>query len=99
MTYGSGGGVFIKQGITIGNGAVIGMGAVVTKSVPPYAIVAGNPAKIIRMRFDEELICKIENTKWWLMSDDELERLSDYITNPEAFCKILELSGRQFCCF
>lgn len=43
----------IKAGVTIGDGAIIGMGSVVVKDIPPFAIVAGNPAKIIRMRFDE----------------------------------------------
>lgn len=61
MTYGLGG--FIKQGIAVGNGAVVGMGSVVIKSVPPYSVVAGNPAKLLRMRFDEDLICKIEKSK------------------------------------
>lgn len=51
--------------ITIGNGAVIGAGSVVTKDVPPYAIVAGNPAKVIRYRFTEEQIVKLEKMEWW----------------------------------
>ena len=46
-------GAILLRGITIGNGAVVGAGAVVTKDVPPYAIVAGTPAKILRYRFDE----------------------------------------------
>lgn len=55
----------ILPGVTIGNGAVIGTGAVVTKDVEPYAIVAGVPAKKLNMRFTDELIEKIENSKWW----------------------------------
>ncbi|MFW5394146.1 CatB-related O-acetyltransferase, partial [Yersinia sp. 2544 StPb PI] len=55
----------ILKGINIGDGAVIGAGAVVTKDVPPYAIVAGNPAKIIKMRFDSETISKLICIKWW----------------------------------
>ena len=54
----------IKAGITIGNGAVIGAGSVVTKNVPPYAIVAGNPAKIIRYRYNEEELKEIPE-QWW----------------------------------
>ena len=57
--------VLIKNGVQIGNGAVIGAGAVVTKNVPPYAIVGGVPAQIIRYRFDADTIKMLENSKWW----------------------------------
>ena len=60
-----GDGVKIKNGITIGDGAVIGASAVVTKDVPPYAIVAGVPAKIIKYRFDEDIIQELLELKWW----------------------------------
>ncbi|MBR3274693.1 MAG: hypothetical protein IKF98_12340 [Clostridia bacterium] len=54
-----------KSGLEIGDGAVIGSGAVVTKSVPPYAIVAGVPARIIRYRFEAPVIEKLLRLKWW----------------------------------
>ncbi|MBB4231773.1 CatB-related O-acetyltransferase [Rhizobium mongolense] len=60
----------VLRGVTIGDGAVIGAGAVVTKDVPPYAIVAGNPAKIIRYRFEPQIIEKLLRVRWW---DRELD--------------------------
>lgn len=66
--------VLIRSGIQIGNGAVIGAGAVVVKDVPPYAVVGGVPAKVIKYRFDEETISKLNEFKWWDKSDVELKR-------------------------
>ncbi|GEA07072.1 O-acetyltransferase [Alteromonas sp. KUL42] len=77
--------VIVKQGVTIGTGAVIGMGSIVTKDVPPYAIVAGNPAKILRMRFKPELIERLLASKWWTLDDKKLSDLGQYATDPEKF--------------
>lgn len=57
---------------TIGNGAVIGAGAVVTHDVPPYAIVVGNPAKLLRYRLTPEQIDRVEASRWWELDKDEL---------------------------
>ena len=65
-------GAIVLSGVSIGNGAVIGAGAVVTKDVPAYHIVAGNPARIIKKRFSDELSGLIEETKWWENTTSEM---------------------------
>jgi len=63
----------VLSGVTIGHGSIVGAGSVVTKSIPPYSIVCGNPAKVIRTRFDQEICNKIDATRWWELSKDGLE--------------------------
>ena len=64
---------FILSGVEIGDGAVVGAKAVVTKNVPPYAIVGGNPAKIIRYRFSQEIIDKLLAIAWWDWPDEKIK--------------------------
>ena len=55
----------IMPGIRIGDGAIVATASVVTKDIPPYTIVGGNPAKILRRRFDEAVIGKLLEIRWW----------------------------------
>jgi serine acetyltransferase len=71
----------------IGDGAVIAAGSVLTNDVPPYAIVAGYPARVVKYRFSEETIKKLLGEQWWLKTIDELG------PNVEDFRKPLEADG------
>lgn len=77
--------VFINDGVRIGTGAVIGAHSVVTKDVSPYAVVAGAPARVIRYRFDEEIIQKLLDSKWWECSDEEIFNMAKCFDSPESF--------------
>jgi len=70
-----GDGVWIKNGISIGDGAIIGAKSVVTHDVPPYAIVCGNPTKVLRYRFSAEIIMQLQNLKWWDLPDDVIRQI------------------------
>jgi len=71
-----GAGSIVLDGVTIGDGAIIAAGAVVTKNVPPYAIVGGVPAQIIRYRFDINTITALLKWRWWELSNDEIHQMA-----------------------
>lgn len=77
-----GSGVIVLSGIKIGDGAVIGAGSVVTKDVPPYSIVVGNPASVIKKRFSQEIIDLLIRVKWWDWSEQKIIDNLDVLRNP-----------------
>lgn len=86
--------VWIGYGVTItsgchyiGNGAVIGAGSIVTKDVPAYTVSVGNPAKVIKSRFNSETIAYLEKSRWWEISPMDLMEFYDQIDNPLIWAK------------
>ncbi len=78
--------VIITNGANIGNGVIAGAGAVITRDVPDYAIVAGVPARIMRYRYTEEQIEKLNAIAWWTWSDQEIrDRYDDFYLNASDF--------------
>src|SRR5919112_1299826 len=89
-----GSGAIVMSGVTVGHGAVVAAHAVVTRDVPPYAIVGGNPAKVIRYRFDEETIAALLDAKWWELPREKIATLipllqSDRFRELVAAVKVL----------
>lgn len=85
----------VMGGVKIGNGAIIGAGAVVTKDVPPYSIVGGVPAKIIKYRFSPDIIKKIIESRWWDYPEDEIKYVSKYFADPLEFINSLSKSQAE----
>jgi virginiamycin A acetyltransferase len=82
----------VMNGITIGNGAIIAARAVVVKDVPAYSIVAGNPAKVVKMRFDDETINRLQKIAWWDWNIEKINQNLKLICNLDVD-RLEEVSG------
>lgn len=87
--------VLLKGGVTIGDGAIIGAGTTVSKDVPPYAVVVGNPGRIVKYRFSQDVIEKMLESKWWEYHYGDFAGLD--FKNPEAFLERFnsEVKGKR----
>lgn len=92
--------VIILSGVNIGSGAVIGAGSVIAKSVKPYSIVCGNPARHIRYRIEERFIPQMMEIGWWNWSDEKVldatslllcDRIEEFIQKYKAMCRALPI--------
>jgi acetyltransferase-like isoleucine patch superfamily enzyme len=79
--------VTLCMGIKIGNGAVVAAGSLVTKDVPPYAVVGGNPARVLKYRFDPEVIAELSRLEWWNYDPKRISEIG--YADPASFCKKL----------
>lgn len=84
-------GVVILDGITVGDGAILAAGAVIAHDVPPYAIVGGVPARIIRYRFTEDVIEFLLKLKWWKWDFEDIKRHSHFFDASKFETKIEDL--------
>jgi chloramphenicol O-acetyltransferase type B len=73
----------ILSGVTVGDGAVVGARAVVRQDVPPYAVVVGSPARVVKKRFDDEQIAALLRIRWWNWSDAEIDLAMPYLLAPD----------------
>lgn len=80
--------VTILGGVRIGNGAIIGAGAVIAKDVPPYAVVAGNPARIVKFRFAQDVIDKLQEIKWWNWPEEKIKENVSLFEHPSSFVNL-----------
>lgn len=88
-------GAVIQSGVTLGTGCVVANYAVVTKNVPPYAMVAGNPARIIKYRFDEISIQRLLESKWWDLPQDKVKELAPLMDDIEGFLQAVNQTKKD----
>lgn len=80
----------IMGGVTIGDGAVIGARSLVTKDIPPYAIAVGMPARVIKYRFEPEVVERLLEIQWWNFSEDEIQAHIRFFREQEINLEVLD---------
>jgi acetyltransferase-like isoleucine patch superfamily enzyme len=90
-----GSGAVILSGVTIGDGAVIGAQAVVSRDIPAYAVAAGNPAQVLRLRFEPAIVAGLLETAWWELPRAEVEGLIPLLQSPRVEELIASLRARR----
>ncbi len=80
----------ILSGVKVGNGAVIAAGSIVSKDVPPYAVVGGNPAIVLKFRFSDEVIDKLLELKWWDWAYEKILANQSFFNKDVVECKFLD---------
>lgn len=90
-------GVTVLDGVSIGDGAVVGARSLVTKSVHPYEMVGGNPAKHIRTRFELPVILRLLSIRWWDWPEDKIRRMSELLFQDDVwkFIEACEAEGGE----
>ena len=86
-------GAVILSGVKIGDGAVVGCSSVITKDVPPYAVVAGNPAKLIKYRFNEDIVTRLLSIQWWKWDEKKVESALPFMLNSDISSFLKEAEG------
>lgn len=86
-----GAGVIINDGVSIGNGCVIGSGAVIVGDVPAWSVVVGVPGKVIKKRFDDDIIIALEKLRWWDWNDETIRKHHALLTSTPDLKKINEI--------
>ena len=83
--------VTFLPGVHIGDGCIVGANSVVGSDIPPYSVVVGNPARIIRKRFDDEMIELLEKLQWWNKTTNQIQKLIPILSNSNINCVKEEL--------
>ena len=88
----------LLSGVRVGDGAVVGARAVVTRDVPPYAVVAGNPARVVRYRFDEATVARLLAVRWWAWPRPRVDRAVPLLLSGDvdAFLDAAEEEGPSY---